>query len=273
MRKEIGKQTIVKNDCLAEMAQMPAESVDVVVTSPPYNIRKYRTPDKAYNSYSDDLPHDEYIKWMGAICVEVARILKPEGSFFLNISSTCTEPFIAMDVCYEARKSFVLQNNIVWVKAISIFDEGWKSYGHFKPTVSGRFLNQTHESIFHFTKTGEVKISRVAIGVPYEHKSNIDRWKHERSKNQGKGDKRCRGNCWHIPYDTVHGRKPHSAAFPVKLPEYCILLHGLRPDLVVLDPFLGSGTTLLACKNLDVMGIGIEIDEDYCKLAEENLLL
>jgi site-specific DNA-methyltransferase (adenine-specific) len=258
-------QTIIQGDCIEKMQELPAESVDVAVTSPPYNIGK------DYKTYSDDLPHEAYLGWMEQVFVQIHRLLKPDGSFFLNIGSTCKEPHVATDVCREATKHFVLQNNIVWVKSISVLDEAdWRSYGHFKPIVSGRFLNQTHESIYHFTKNGDLKIDRLAIGVPYQDKSNIDRWKHE---GKVKSDKRCRGNVWFIPYETVQSKKQHTAGFPVKLPEYCISLHGVRDGLVVLDPFLGAGTTLRACENLGVTGIGIELDQFYCDLAKDNLLL
>jgi site-specific DNA-methyltransferase (adenine-specific) len=118
--------------------------------------------------------------------------------------------------------------------------------GHLKPVSSKRFLNHADESVYHFTVAGDVEIDRLAIGVPFVDKSNIERSGHA-------ADLHCAGNVWLIPYQTVQsklGKFDHPAAFPVELPERCIKLHGLKKGLVVLDPFLGSGTTLIASESL-----------------------
>lgn len=256
MREIIGKNTIINGDCFVEMQNMAAESVDVVVTSIPYNINL------SYNTYQDNLPYQEYLDWLGKIFGEVKRVMKSNGSFFLNVAGTCKEPFKAMDVCQVARKHFSLQNNIVWIKSITVDST---SFGHFKPVTSKRFLNHQHESIFHLTKNGDVEVDRLAVGTPYQDKSNIERWKGV------KADLRCRGNVWYLPYKTVKKKKQHPAGFPVELPEYCIRLHGVRDDLVVLDPFNGAGMTLLACQKLNCIGIGVDLDLDYCYIAKNNL--
>lgn len=254
---------LINSDCLLAMQKMPSESVDVVITSPPYNVKKgYSNPRKSYSTYEDNLPFADYLIWLGTIFVEIKRILKPQGSFFLNIGGTCKEPCVKMDVCQEARKYFTLQNDIVWVKSITVKD---KTYGNFQPVISDRFLNHQHESIFHFTKDGKVKLDRLAIGVQYSDKQNVDRW-------NGKIDKKCRGNVWFLPYKATKSKtKAHPATFPIELPECCIKLHGFSSDLVVLDPFMGIGTTLFACEKLGCSGIGIEIDQNYYNLAVENL--
>jgi len=92
--------------------------------------------------------------------------------------------------------------------------------GHFQPINSNRFLGSFHESIFHFTKEGNVKMSKLAIGIPYQDKSNISRWK------AATEDRRDRGDVWSIPYDTVQSNieRPH----PARLPEMCIKLHGVK---------------------------------------------
>jgi site-specific DNA-methyltransferase (adenine-specific) len=131
--------------------------------------------------------------------------------------------------------------------------------GHFKPIVSKRFLNDCHEYIFHFTKNGNVKLQKLAIGVPYQDKTNIGRW------HTAKQDLRDRGNTWFIPYETIMNRseRPHPATFPVKLPEMCLKLHGISRDFLVLDPFLGIGSTALASMHLGVSFVGFEIDQNY----------
>jgi site-specific DNA-methyltransferase (adenine-specific) len=122
-------------------------------------------------------------------------------------------------------------------------------------------VNDTHEYVFHFTKSGTVKLDRLAVGVPYKDKGNVSRWK------DGSAGVRCRGNCWYIPYQTIQSRKderPHPASFPVEIAEACIKLHGIsKGPLTVLDPFMGIGNTALACKKLGAKCIGFEIDPEY----------
>src|SRR5260370_25649913 len=98
-----------------------------------------------------------------------------------------------------------------------------RSFGHFKPINSPRFLNDCHEYVFHFTKTGRVELNPLALGVPYQDKSNIARWRHTRGSAL-----RCRGNTWFVPYETIQTRqheRPHPATFPVQLAECAIILH------------------------------------------------
>jgi site-specific DNA-methyltransferase (adenine-specific) len=129
-----------------------------------------------------------------------------------------------------------------------------------------RFLNHNHEHIFHLTLEGDVKLDRLAIGVPFKDKSNIARRGHAR-------DARCRGNTWFIPYKTVQsktGKFNHPGTFPVDLPRWCIRLHG-RANAVVLDPFMGAGTTLVAARREGARGIGIELDPAYVEVARQRL--
>jgi site-specific DNA-methyltransferase (adenine-specific) len=255
--QRIGRQCILTGDCAEALASLAPASVDLVVTSPPYNIGV------AYRTYRDDRPREQYLGWFAAIGASIARVLKPDGSFFLNVGSTSADPWIALDVAQTLRARFRLQNHIQWVKSVSI---GEDSVGHFKPISSRRFLNHNHEAIFHFTRTGAVPIDRLAIGVPFKDKSNIARWGHAR-------DRRCAGNVWFIPYRTVQSRAEkfdHPAGFPVELAERCIRLHGGK-DALVLDPFLGAGSTLVAAARLGCRGIGIEIDPHYARTAAERL--
>lgn len=261
-RKEykIKKQKIIQCDCLKELEKMNAESIDVIVTSPPYNIGI------KYNTYQDNLSQDDYLGWMEKVSKLLHRVLKPAGSFFLNVGSTSVNPNISHDIRTVISKNFKLQNHIIWVKSISIpIDGAVQSFGHFKPINSRRFLNHQHEDIYHWTKDASVSLDRLAIGVPYQHKSNIERWKHD--SKEKKIDNRCRGNVWYMPYKTVMSKKQHPAGFPVELPENCIRLHGVKPEMSVLDPFLGAGTTLVACNKLDIYGIGLELDEAYAFMS------
>ena len=246
------------------MKQLDAHSVDVVVTSPPYNIGTN------YNTYRDAKTDEEYLDWCEEWGVAIARILAPNGSFFLNLGSASENPFLAFSVAMRMGKIFELQNTIHWIKSISIEREaGVTSYGHFKPINSPRYVNDCHEYVFHFTPAGKSKIDRLAVGVPYTDKTNIQRWSHTNGQ-----DKRCRGNTWFIPYKTIHQRakqRPHPATFPVELAVKCIRLHGKR-NATVLDPFLGIGHSAIAakeCRDLVERFIGFDIDEEYLKIAAE----
>lgn len=244
-------------DCLIGLDGLENESVDIVVTSPPYNIGVN------YSKYKDNKPFDEYLDWMENITKKIKKVLKDDGSFFLNIGDKPSDEFRSMKVALKISKHFSLQNTIHWVKHIDILeDEATNlnenlSAGHYKPVNSDRFLNNCHEYIFHFTKNNDVKLDKLSIGVPYADKSNIGRWK------KAKKDLRARGNMWFIPYETVVKKKSHPAAFPIDLPKKCIKLHGYNEDTVVLDPFMGSGTTAFACKELGCKYIGFEIDKKY----------
>ena len=244
-----GRQTIVQGDCLKQIKRLPDACADIIITSPPYNIGL------SYNSYDDTMPRLQYLKWLARLSEQLDRILKEDGSFFLNVGGTGADPWLTHEIASAFRHEFILQNNIIWVKSISIDEE---SFGHFKPINSPRFLNNNYEHIFHFTKTGTNTIDRLAVGVPFTDKSNISRWGHTR-------DKRCAGNVWHIPYKTVLSKTQkfnHPASFPEELPIRCMKLHG-GDNLTVIDPFLGSGTTLAAAEQLGHYGTGFEIDADY----------
>jgi site-specific DNA-methyltransferase (adenine-specific) len=248
-------------------AHLPDASVDVVVTSPPYNIGV------AYNSHADDLPFDEYLDWMEEVARQVRRVLRDDGSLFFNIGDRPSDETRSFDVARRVRQAgFHIQNTIHWIKSIAAPEEG-VNMGHYKPVNSARYVNNCQEYIFHFTKTGDVPLEKLAIGVPYQDKSNIGRWKFTRRGGAAAQDCRDRGNTWYIPYETVTGAKPHPAAFPDRLPEMCILLHGIRehPPLVVLDPFMGTGSTAVAAVRLGCRYVGFEMDEGYAALAMERI--
>jgi len=263
------KFLIYKEDCITGMAErLKPKSIDVVVTSPPYNIGvKYR-------KYDDGIPRSDYLRWINRWGKEIKRVLKDSGSLFLNIGSKPSDPTVPFEVLDALRDEFVLQNVIHWVKSIYIETDSYGkpidiNVGHYKPINSHRFLNDAHEYIFHMTKTNNITIYRLAIGVPYKDKSNVNRWKN------GKAKKRCRGNCWFIPYKTIQNRdkdRPHPASFPPQLAENCIKLHGIKNKKVtVLDPFMGLGNTGVACRKLNLDFIGFEIDPYYFEKAKSLL--
>jgi site-specific DNA-methyltransferase (adenine-specific) len=254
------RNRIFAEDCLEGMRRrLPDLSVDVIVTSPPYNIGV------DYGAHDDNMPHEDYLDWMGEVAAECRRVIHPDGSFFLNIGDKPSDEFRALQVAMRVKEAgWHLQNTIHWIKSIAAPEEE-VNMGHYKPVNSERYLNNCHEYIFHFTPRGRTKLDKLAVGVPYQDKSNIGRWKKARR------DCRDRGNTWYIPYRTVQSAKEHPAAFPRRLPEMCIRLHGAREHLLVLDPFTGSGTTPLAARDLGCDYVGFEYDEQYAEIARRRL--
>jgi site-specific DNA-methyltransferase (adenine-specific) len=257
-------------DCLDLLADLPAQSVDVIVPSPPYNLGI------RYNSYSDTLTPEAYLRWTGRWIHAAARVLRSDGSLFMNVGAKPSDPWTALDVAQAARPHLRLQNIIHWVKSIAIDRESTGvgagltrdlAVGHYKPINSDRFLNDCHEFVFHFTPSGESRLDRLALGVPYQDQSNAARWK------AGTDGVRCRGNTWFIPYETIQRRdrdRPHPASFPSRLPEQCLRLHGLERVTLAMDPFMGLGSTAVACARLGIDCIGADLDETYLQLAVDR---
>ena len=248
--------------------------VDIVVTSPPYNIGKnYGT------SYNDNKSRIEYLDFIDEVGQKIKKILKDNGSFFLNIGNIPSNQWITIDVANIMRKYFVLQNKVIWTKSISIKKSDIikkisssnipeiVSIGHYQPVKSQKYLNNCFEEIFHFTHSGNVELNKLAndFAVPYQDKSNIGRY--------SELDKRDRGNVWFIPYETIQSKdeRCHPALFPIKLPYYCIKLHGYDQNTIVYDPFMGIGTTAAACIDLGVNYLGTEINREYIQIAESIL--
>ncbi|MEJ2280718.1 MAG: site-specific DNA-methyltransferase [Candidatus Bathyarchaeota archaeon] len=259
-------------DCVEGIRSfVETEEVDVIVTSPPYNLGI------KYNFYDDTISRKRYLDWIESFAKECKRVLNDKGSFFLNVGSTPKDPWVAWEVAFRLKDHFTLQNVIHWIKSIAISKKDVGKYpniiddiavGHFKPINSNRFLNNCHEYIFHFTKEGKVKLDKLAIGVPYQDKSNVGRWK------KATNDVRDRGDTWFIPYKTIWSRnnqRPHPSTFPPKLPLNCILLHGLNQTKLVMDPFMGIGSTAIACKKLGINYIGFEIDETYAEICRQKI--
>ena len=269
---ELGRSTLrfYLGDCLDVLERLPADSLDSIVTSPPYNLGvRYRT-------YDDSIPRAAYLKWTGDWVARAAAALAADGSMFLNVGAKPTDPWTAIDVAQAVRPHLRLQNTIHWIKSIAIEKAaaGTRAgltddlaVGHYKPINSKRFLHDCHEFVFHFTPNGDTPLQRQAIGVRYQDQSNVGRWEAASS------GVRCRGNTWFIPYETIQNRekdRPHPATFPPRLPEMCLRLHGLDRIRTVADPFMGLGSTAVACAQLGLSFIGVEMDESYLKEAVER---
>ena len=264
------KLEFLNGDCLKTLPTLSAESFDLVVTSPPYNLGIN------YSSFKDTAPREEFLAWCKQWATEVKRVMADDASFFLNIGAAPSNPLLPhqliLALTEEPDPLFILQNTFHWIKSISIETTAGQqiSAGHFKPTNSKRYVNDCHEYVFHLTKTGNVPLDRRSAGVPYQDKSNIARWGHTGGK-----DLRCRGNTWFIPYETIQSRKgerPHPATFPVALAAQCIKIQGKAEATRMLDPFLGIGSSALAAKSIGIASFtGIEIDPDYLAVAKRRL--
>lgn len=278
---------------------MDPESIDIVVTSPPYNLGI------KYSTYQDTTPREDYLTWLSCVFEEVNRVLKPDGHFWLNMGYSNVDPWVGMDVATQARKHMTLQNNFVWAKSIAIDDQ---QIGHYKPINSERFANPTWEHLFHFTKTGSVPCNKTAIGVPYADKANLDksgRWRGRLIKKMGFANKRdfdltatdkqkeelekqlvdklasakpvddrhCPGNIWFVPYETIADRGTHRgshpATYPVELVRRAIKFS--NSSGVLLDPFMGTGTSAVAAKAEGLDWVGFDIDEQYIEYANSRL--
>lgn len=263
------KHTILQGDAAAHMAEYDDAIIDAVVTSPPYNLGV------DYGStVPDNMSRGDYLDvftmgWMS----QVFRLLKGDGHFFLNLGASPSDPMLPYQVMLRAiDMGWQLQNTIHWIKSITFDDKAGNKVtrGHFKPINSPRFLNDSHEYIFHLTKDGNRPIHRKAegVGVPYSDVSNVQRWGHTAGENL-----RCNGNNWLIPYETVNSNKlqrPHPATFPVELARRCLLLAG-KPK-VVLDPFVGIGTTCVAAAACEAeWAIGIDLSTEYATEAAYRL--
>ena len=244
---------------------------DCVVTSPPYNRGV------PYRSYADSKPRAQYLAWIGEVAAAVDATLARDGSFFLNVGGRPKDPWLPWDVAREVGRRFVLQNVIHWVKSIAI-DRGAAgraagldrdlALGHYQPLVSERYLHGAQEYVFHFSRRGDVRLDRLAIGVPYQDKTNVARWRGPA------GDRRCRGNTWFLPYATIRTRardRPHPATFPPELPATCLKLHGLARVRLAVDPFVGIGSSAVAAARLGVGFVGFDLDPEYLGTAAERV--
>src|SRR5436309_6532444 len=171
-----GESRFFLSDCIDVFEQLQPQSVDVIVTSPPYNLGIQ------YNRYQDTLSGPDYLEWTNGWVAAAARVLRPDGSLFLNVGAKPSDPWTALDVVQAARGHLRLQNIIHWIKSIAIDRQSAGAgaglardlaVGHYKPINSGRFLNDCQEFVFHFTPQGSTRLDRLALGWPYQDESNI----------------------------------------------------------------------------------------------------
>ena len=228
---------ILRGDCLDVMRGMEDESIRVVVTSPPYNIknstgnglkdgRKGKWPNAAlqsgYDGHDDCLPHDEYVAWQRECLAEMVRLLRPDGAIFYN-HKWRVQGGLLQDRA-DIVQGFPVRQILIWQRSGGI---------NFNP---GYFL-PNYEVVYLIAKPA----FRLAP------KAN------------------AAGCVWRINQENDN---PHPAPFPVDLAARCIQSVGAGP---VLDPFMGSGTTAIAAEQAGVEWIGIERSMEYVKMANDRL--
>lgn len=256
-------------DCAKELKKLPENSIDLIVTSPPY-------ADQRKGTYGGIHP-DKYVQWFLPVTQELLRVLKPTGTFILNIKEKVVEgerSTYVMELILEMRKQgWLWTEEFIW---------------HKKNSYPGKWPNRFRdawERLLQFNKTKKFHMYQEEVMVP------MGDWAKSRLKNLSDTDK-IRDNSkvgsgfgknisnWikrekAYPTNVLHlatecSNKNHSAAFPEELPEWFIKLFTKQNDWV-LDPFMGSGTTILTAKRMKRNSIGIDIVEEYHDMVKEQI--
>ena len=260
---------LILGDCRLELLAIPDDSVDLVFTSPPY-------ADQRKNSYGGIAP-DEYVEWFLPVSEQLLRVLKPTGSFVLNIKER---------VVSGERNTYVME------LIMAMRDQGWlwteEYIWHKKNCYPGKWPNRFRdawERLLHFTKSKQFCMYQEEVMVPMgdwknarlRNLSEVDKIRDESRAGSGFGKNISNwvGREMAYPTNVLHlatecNNKNHSAAFPEALPEWFIKLFTKEGD-TVLDPFMGSGTTNTVAKRMGRHSIGIEIMPEYHQLAAEAL--
>jgi site-specific DNA-methyltransferase (adenine-specific) len=265
MRSSLVLDRIIHGDCAKILPSLPEAFADLVITSPPYADNRKKT--------YDGIPVSKYVEWFLPISSEIHRILKPEGSFVLNIKER---------VANGERHTYVLE------LILEMRRQGWlwteEYIWHKKNCYPGKWPNRFRdawERCLHFTKQRKFKMYQDSVRVPMGtwaktrlkrlSPTDLKRDESKVSSGFGKNVSNWLGKNWVYPTNVLHlatecANRSHSATFPVSLPEWFIKLL-TREDEIVIDPFIGSGTTALACIKLNRHYLGIELQDKYYNLA------
>lgn len=231
---------IIQKDCIEGLKELPDNSVDCIVTSPPYNKKGLLGNVKRgnqiwgkfnidYDTYGDDMPEDQYQAWMVAVLNECHRVIKDDGSIFFNHKPRRHKNRCYLPTDFINYSDAQLYQLIIWDRRNS-------------PNIRNDILVPSTEHIYWFCKK-KPKVFRDAVDPIY------------------------RGEVWIIPPER---QKQHPAPFPEQLVRNCLSLTTDENDLVV-DPFLGSGTTAVVARQMNRQWIGFEIDSNYTKIVENRL--
>lgn len=254
MKEFINK--IICGDCLDVLRKICDESIDLVVTSPPYITRR-----KEYNSVSEEL----YVDWFFEISQEIMRVLKHDGSFVLNIKEgtrkTGVKETYILEYVLRMAKAYRWNETFIWDKIQPM------------PTGIKNRLKDGWEYCFQFTKNKEYKFY-----VDQYVESNNDGLKRSINKNTILGGVKVKNDEFKRPsnvfsfHTSTISRKQvdHPAMYPLELPRIFINLMTKQGD-TVLDPFSGSGSTALVAKTNARNFIGVDMSEKYCKMARKRI--
>ncbi len=260
---------IHQGDCQTILISIPDNSIDLIVTSPPY-------ADQRKHTYGGVHP-DKYVDWFLPISKELMRVLKPTGSFILNIKER---------VVSGERHTYVLE------LILALRQQGWlwteEYVWHKKNSYPGKWPNRFRdawERCLHLTLEKQFAMYQDSVMVP------MGDWRHSRLRSLSETDLRRDdsrvqsgfgkkisnwiGRDMAYPTNVLHmatecSNRGHSATFPTELPAWFIRLF-TQPNDIVLDPFIGSGTSAVACVELNRHFVGIEIDADYVKIANQRI--
>jgi site-specific DNA-methyltransferase (adenine-specific) len=245
------ERIVIINDDFLTTNLIPPNSIDLIITSPPYNV------DIHYETFKDNMPYEKYLEFTEKWLRKALELVKPDGRMCLNIpldksKGRKEEGFqsVYADVIQIAKKvGWKYFSTIIWNESNISRRTAWGSW------LSARapYVIAPVEVIVilykdKWKKMNESGISDITRDEFIEWTSGIWSFSGENRKKIG-----------------------HPAPFPLELPKRCIKLFSFVGD-TVLDPFLGSGTTLLACALLNRRGIGVEIDRKYCELAKKRLM-
>lgn len=257
--------TLHHGDCREVLRTLPDGCVDLIVTSPPY-------ADSRKDTYGGIYP-DDYVGWFLPVGAELRRVLKDRGSFILNIKEK---------VVSGERHTYVLE------LILALRRQGWlwteEYIWHKKNCAPGKWPNRFRdawERCLHFTKQKKFKMNQDAVMVPTGDwaksrlrrlgENDVVRFNSQVGSGFGKNIANWVGRDMAYPTNVLHlatecGNKNHSAAFPKELPSWFIKLFTDEEDLV-LDPFMGSGTTCVAACELGRNYVGIELKDEYYRQA------
>ena len=260
---------ILSGDCLEKLKELPNSSVDLIITSPPY-------ADQRKNTYGGIKP-EKYVSWFLPITAELFRVLKNDGTFILNIKEK---------VQNGERSTYVLE------LIMKMKRQGWlwteEFIWHKKNCYPGKWPNRFRdawERLLQFNKAKKFNMYQEAVMVPMgdwaknrlKNLSEVDRIRDNSKVGSGFGknisnwlerDMAYPTNVLHLA--TECGNKNHSAAFPESLPEWFIKLFTQEYD-TVLDPFMGSGTTVFVANRMNRHAIGIDIVDEYCEKVQKQI--